>query len=233
VQAVVAVLRFEDFVLDVDARRLLRGHVDVHLSPKAFELLKTLVYSYPQAVSKADLHQRLWPGIFVSEGNLALLMTEIRNALGDDARDPHYVRTLHGFGYAFKAEVVEVPVSSRGIDADERSHWLMWDNRSFRLRPGENVVGRQPGCDVVLDVPGVSRRHASITVKPDGVRLMDLGSKNGTLARGKRIDAPVLLSDRDEIQIGPVVVTYREVDPVSGTETFTIPAGPSTSSRRR
>ena len=66
-------LQFGEFVLAVDARRLVHGGTDVHLSPKAFELLKALVEAYPRALSKAELHERLWHGIFVSEGNLALL----------------------------------------------------------------------------------------------------------------------------------------------------------------
>jgi DNA-binding winged helix-turn-helix (wHTH) protein len=93
-----ATLTFGEFALDLDTRRLLRQSADVHLSPKAFELLKALVENHPRAVSKNELRERLWPGVFVSEGNLSLLMTEVRNALGDDAREPRFVRTLHGFG---------------------------------------------------------------------------------------------------------------------------------------
>jgi len=222
-------LRFGDFVLSVESRRLLRQGADVHLSPKAFALLKTLVESYPSAVSKAELHGRLWPNIFVSEGNLALLMTEIRNALGDDARDPRYVRTLHGFGYAFKAEVAKAP----GTEGDDRSHWLIWETHSFRLVASVNIVGRNPDCDVILDVPGVSRRHASIMVEGRRTVIADLGSKNGTVVRGKRISGGAALNDRDEIEIGPVTLTYRDVFRVKGAETFTMPPKTSASSRPR
>ena len=235
-------LQFGDFVLAVDARRLLyrgpaeAGHcveTEVHLSPKAFELLKALVESYPRALSKAELHERLWHGIFVSEGNLALLMTEIRTALGDDARDPRYIRTLHGFGYAFKAEVSTAPPVAIVAGDDGRSHWLVWESRSFRLGAGENVIGRNPDSQVILDVPGVSRRHACIAIGEGGTRISDLGSKNGTIVGGHRITSAVALHDRDQVELGPVTLTYREMLPVRGTETFTLMPEPSASSRRR
>ena len=220
-------------MLAVDARRLLHRGRDVHLSPKAFELLKALVESYPRALSKAELHERLWHGIFVSEGNLALLMTEIRTALGDDARDPRYIRTLHGFGYAFKAEVSNAPPVAMAASTDSKTHWLVWESRSFRLSAGENVIGRNPDSQVVLDVPGVSRRHSCITIDDGGTRINDLGSKNGTIVRGHRITSAVALHDRDQVELGPVTLTYREMLPVRGTETFTLMPEPSASSRRR
>ena len=57
----------------------------------------------PKAVSKADIHSRLWPDIHVSEPNLGNLVVELRAALGDDARRPRIIRTVARFGYAFGA----------------------------------------------------------------------------------------------------------------------------------
>lgn len=225
-------LQFGDFILALDARRLLRRGRDVHLSPKAFEFLKALVENYPRALSRAELHERLWRGIYVSEGNLALLMTEIRTALGDDAREPRYIRTLHGFGYAFKAEVTSAPPLAVTA-GDTRSQWLVWESRSFRLGIGDNVIGRNPDSQIVLDVPGVSRRHACITSDAGPPRITDLGSKNGTVVRGQRVTSAVEIRDKDRLEIGPVTLTYREVLPARGTETSTVMRAPSASSRRR
>ena len=94
--------RFGEFVLDSDTREVHRGREPVHLSPKAFQLLEALVESRPKALSKAALHDRLWPKTFVVEANLANLVGEIRAALGEDPRRPRFVRTVHGFGYAFR-----------------------------------------------------------------------------------------------------------------------------------
>ena len=77
--------RFGRFVLDCDTRQLLRDGSEVHLSPKAFELLAILLANQPRAVSKTELQERLWPSTFVEETNLAGLVAEIRRALGDSA----------------------------------------------------------------------------------------------------------------------------------------------------
>jgi DNA-binding winged helix-turn-helix (wHTH) protein len=97
-------LRFGSCTLDVDARRLFRGENEVHLSPKAFETLRVLVESRPRAVSKAELHARVWPDVFVGDVSLARAINEIRQALGDD-RHGRIIRTVHSHGYAFVGEV--------------------------------------------------------------------------------------------------------------------------------
>jgi DNA-binding winged helix-turn-helix (wHTH) protein len=85
---------FDPFTLDLDTRQLTRGNREIHLAPKALELLATLVLDRPKVVSKAILQERLWPGAFVVEANLSNLVAEIREALGDSARAPRFVRTV-------------------------------------------------------------------------------------------------------------------------------------------
>ena len=116
-------------------RQLLREAVPVHLSPKAFDLLALLVQGRTTAISKADIHQRLWPHTFVSDGSLAVLVTEIREALGDNARRPTYVRTVNRFGYAFVAPVVEVDRHLVLPDAVPPC-WLSWGTERAVLKPG-------------------------------------------------------------------------------------------------
>ena len=76
--------RFGPFTLDLDTRQLLDGKREIHLAPKAFELLSTLVAERPAVLSKATLLERLWPGSFVVDANVSNLVAEIREAL--DAR---------------------------------------------------------------------------------------------------------------------------------------------------
>jgi non-specific serine/threonine protein kinase len=94
-------LGFGDFVFDLESRELLRAGTAVPLSPKAFQLLGLLVQSRPRALSKGELQDGLWPGTFVVEKNLTNLIGEIRKALGDDAAEPRFIRTVARFGYAF------------------------------------------------------------------------------------------------------------------------------------
>ena len=99
-------ISFGAFTLDLQSRQLTSAGREIHLEPKAFELLSALVLERPKALSKADLQERLWPNTFVAEANLSNLVGEVRAALGDPARAPRFVRTIHGFGYAFCGEAV-------------------------------------------------------------------------------------------------------------------------------
>ena len=98
---------FGNCVYDRDTRLLLRDGKSVPVSPKAFELLGLLLAARPAAVSKADLQENLWPDTFVLEANLPNLVAELRAAIREDARRPAFIRTLHGFGYAFSGPVVD------------------------------------------------------------------------------------------------------------------------------
>jgi DNA-binding winged helix-turn-helix (wHTH) protein len=98
---------FGEFTLDEERRQLLRAGISVPLEPKAYELLSLLVARRPLALSKVQIHDVLWPGIFVSDSALAGLITDLRSVLGDSARQPRFVRTVHGFGYAFSGDARE------------------------------------------------------------------------------------------------------------------------------
>lgn len=79
-------VRFDRFELDSDLRLLMDGAQPVHVSPKALRLLEILIESRPRPLSKQELTDTIWADTFVDESNLAGLITEIRGALGDDAR---------------------------------------------------------------------------------------------------------------------------------------------------
>ena len=92
--------------------------------------------------------------------------------------------------------------------AENTTYWIMADG-PMRLTPSANVLGRDPDAAVWFDRPGVSRQHARITIEGDRAVLEDLGSTNGSWLGGVRLDAPVPLTDGDEIRLGPVTVTFR------------------------
>ena len=208
-------ITFADCVLDTDARQVRRAGVAVRLSPKAYELLCVLVECRPRVLSKHELYARLWKDTFVVEANLANLVSEIRTALGDSARESRLIRTAHGFGYAFCAEVHERPKP-----APLARHYLVWNQREFALPSGRHDIGRDPRASVRFDLPSVSRFHARVTVADEGATIEDLGSKNGTLVRGQRLGAPTALHDGDEIRLGAVVIIFREW--VEGRPTVTL-----------
>ena len=207
-------VRFGDCKVDTETRQLIRSGNPVHVSPRAFELLRLLLERRPKALSKAELHERLWPGTFVSDSALAGLVREIRAALGDRARQPRYLRTLPAFGYAFCGVAAEIAhVAARSADVSYR---LLWKGRDVTLTEGETVLGRGPDSAVWIDDESVSRRHARLRITAGAVRLEDLDSKNGTFVNGRRVEAAEL-ADKDEIRLGSVSLTLRILSRVGTT----------------
>lgn len=180
-------LRFGDCVLDSDTRELFRNGRPVAVAPKVYQLLEILLAERPNAVSKTTLHERVWPDTFVSDANLANLVADLREALGDDAKQPRMIRTVQRFGYAFQAEAVNEPADGSGAGSVFR---LIWGDREVTLREGPNGLGRDRDAVLWIDVYSVSRHHARITVAGDEAVLEDLGSKNGTFVGGVPVDRP-------------------------------------------
>ena len=213
-------LRLGECTLDVGARQLTRRGEALHLSPKAFELLRLLIEHRPRALSKQELHEHVWPDTFVSEANLASLINEVRHVLDDDAREPRFVRTVHRFGYAFCGSVIEVAEATPVADSSEFC-WLVEGGRRLPLQYGENILGRDEG--IQIDSPTVSRRHACIRVSGSEAVIEDLGSKNGTFVGGERLAAPLRLKDGDEIRIGSIVSRFRMTARKAATATWIEP----------
>jgi predicted ATPase/DNA-binding winged helix-turn-helix (wHTH) protein len=135
---------FGDFLLDLDTHELVRAGTPVSLSPKAFQLLGILVEHCPRALSRTELQERLWPSTFVVEKNLTNLVSEIREALGDDPSHPRFIRTVHRYGYSFREapateadanDVSGSPVGASTPVPDDRRHNLPV--------PLTNFIGRE------------------------------------------------------------------------------------------
>jgi DNA-binding winged helix-turn-helix (wHTH) protein len=197
---------FAECVLDTDGRRLLREGQPVHLTLKAYELLLALVEQRPRVLSKGELRARLWPDTHVLEANLPNVVAEAREALGDDARQPRFIRTVHGFGYAFCGQAVE---EAAGAAEDRWVYRLAWEGGVAALAEGEYLLGRHPHSVVPLDGDTVSRRHARLHIQGGQATLEDLASRNGTFLRGQRLAAPAALRDGDEFRVGSMSITFR------------------------
>jgi len=202
-------LSFNGCVFDSGTHEIVRGEHLAALPPKAFLLLDLLIASRPNTVSKEEIHKRIWPDTFVTDANLANLVADLREALGDDAREPNIIRTVHRFGYAFRGEVEEVSADSKALPLGSVACRVLWDGREISLQEGENVLGREEGAAVWIDESSVSRHHARIIVDGGGATLEDLGSKNGTKLQGSNISRSSRLADRDVIEIGPASIVFR------------------------
>lgn len=105
----------------------------------------------------------------------------------------------------------QAPSPPRKVKASDRP-CLLHDGHRYLLISAINVVGRDDDADVVLDDPGISRRHSEIRVSIDGPHFVavirDLGSTNGTFVNGERVDAQ-RLHDGDQVTVGRTSLTYR------------------------
>jgi DNA-binding winged helix-turn-helix (wHTH) protein len=209
--------RFGAFELDSARRQLVRDGTELHLTPKAFDLLELLVAAAPRVVPKRELHASLWPRAVVSDAALAGLVKEVRAALGGHDRETPTIRTAHRVGYALATPRDDKPASPSGSTC-----WLAAGERRFALYDGANVVGRDPGAAVFLDDVTVSRRHARIVVAAGRAVLEDLASTNGTYLDGCRLVQPAVLRDAGLIRFGDLPVTYREASAAGPTLDVTL-----------
>ena len=209
-------IRFADCTFDLDTRQLLRGGHDVHLPPKAFELLKLLIENRPRVLSKTELIEHVWAGVFVSDASLAKVVSRIRKAIGQ-RDDSGIIRTVHSCGYSFAAELTEYhgePPSA----IPPAACCLVCGRREFPLVDGEHVVGRDVDASIRLDSPKVSRQHARLIVSGVSVTVLDLGSKNGSFVRGSRVTDPRTLQPGDDLRIGPFALVLQVGDYSASTE---------------
>ena len=213
-------MTFGDYRLDIGQRTLWRGRNVVHLGPKAFDLLRLLIEHCPNVVTKRDMMAALWPDTYVTEGNVATLVRDLRAVLRDDPRRARFIRTVHGVGYAFAAVISDPSAKRRDVSA---SRWrLVWGERELPLRAGENIIGR-PGDGVTgVDAPTVSRQHARIVIAGDDATVEDLGSKNGTWLGEAQVTTPAALKDGDRVRLGSVLLTARRRSAQTSTMTMAV-----------
>jgi len=205
---------FDRFSFDSERRELNDGTQPTHLGPKAFRLLEILIANRPRPLRKEQLYESIWPDTVVEESNLAGLINELRVALGDRARKPRFIRTVHGFGYAFCGEV-------KDDDAPRFAGFVVFRGREVPLREGVNVLGRDVSADVQVDDSTVSRRHAVIDIRPDGATIEDLSSKNGTFLDGVKITGTAPLTEGQPIVLGDAQIVFRRSPAIGSTVTVT------------
>lgn len=207
---------FADCTLDTESREFSRHGAEVHLSPKAYDLLLLLIEQRPRVVAKQELMNELWPNTFVVEANLHVLIGELRAALGEKSSRVGSIKTHHGIGYGFVAEVHEKRSRPSLVSRGRGSIILVVGSKRITLGNGTHEVGRDRDCEVLLNDAGVSRRHARFVVTGRSVVVEDLGSKNGTLVNGTLIKRPTPIASGDEITFGSAktsIETSRGEDP--------------------
>ncbi len=145
-------LLFPLFRLDPTNAQFWRGHEQVRLRRKTFDVLRHLVEHPGQLITKDVLIETVWAGMAVSDSLPAICVRELRKALGDDARTPRFIETAHGRGYRFIAEVTamaqlnpatvssSLPTGHKPIvnEHDAERDWLRHQYANYPSRKGEN-----------------------------------------------------------------------------------------------
>ncbi|MBV9217240.1 MAG: winged helix-turn-helix domain-containing protein [Acidobacteria bacterium] len=106
------IFRFDDFTLDLEQRRLLKGSSEVPLTPKAFEVLSVFVAQPDKIIKKDFLLETIWPDTYVSESTLTQNVYQLRKALGQ-LDGGEYIETIPKFGYRFRARFHDLPKIER------------------------------------------------------------------------------------------------------------------------
>jgi DNA-binding winged helix-turn-helix (wHTH) protein len=108
-----ASLRFDRFTLDLARGCLRAGDQDIHLRPKAFDVIRHLAENAGRLVSKEELHDTVWPGVVVSDDSLVQCIRELRQKLGDDGQ--RLIKTVPRRGYRLDSAATRPPPGERSL----------------------------------------------------------------------------------------------------------------------
>lgn len=184
--------RFSDFTLSPRRRLLLREGREVPLIPRYFDLLVLLVERRHEAVHRRDIFDRVWTDVIVSDSALSQAVRTLRRTLGDDSREPRFIRTVSRHGYRFVfADVIE-----ETDDGPRPEPVTRLPPHPVETPPGDAY---EPLLDRLIRAPSEDdRREAAELLHALGTSeaLRRLGTRPGhasarALLRDTRWDAPV------------------------------------------
>ena len=148
---------FPPFRFDLLNQQLWRGEKELSLRPKTFEVLRYLVDRPGQLVTKAMLLDAVWPGLVVSDSMPATCVAELRRELGDDARTPQFIETVHRRGYRFIAQVTmpaATPEPTHKLSRESNSQKSMVGREAELARLGNSHAQVLEGRRLILFVTG-------------------------------------------------------------------------------
>ena len=148
---------FGRFRLDLEECLLLRNGRPVSLKPKALEMLALLIENSGRMIDKEELMRRLWPDSFVEEANIAVNISQLRKALGQNGNGEQYIETVPKRGYRFVAAVREIEVAAPALVVRERvrSHVIIEEQEMDD--EGELSVARETRARTIPALPQTSQ----------------------------------------------------------------------------
>ena len=205
---------FGPFQLDLQAAELRRDGHRIELRPKCFQLLVFLLQNAGKLISREVLLEEIWSDVVVGQDTLSRTVTEIRQALSDPADAPQFIETVPRYGYKFIAAI------TRAHRPTNHCLFIVHRHQEYPLSEGEHIIGRGQDAAIHLYTPLISRHHARIRVRGSQLTLEDLGSKNGTLVNGRRVNGTVELHTGDTIHVGGELMIVRSATDSTTTAGF-------------
>lgn len=144
-------VRFGPFRLEPRRAQLYRDDRVVHLRPKTWEVLCLLVANPAHLLTKQDIIDAVWQGSAVGDTMPSISVRELRQALGDDSRNPRYIETVHRRGFRFIAELTQVPAEAGSTTRADPAQTAPFVGRDVELATLDDLIRRSdPRCRVAL-----------------------------------------------------------------------------------
>ncbi|MFB3111479.1 MAG: tetratricopeptide repeat protein [Gemmatimonadales bacterium] len=200
---------FGEYQLDAEARALQQNGQRVHVEPKVFDLLVYLIEHRERVASPNELLDALWPGVSVTPAALSRAVEKARQAVGDDGEHQTVLRTEHGRGFRFVAEVSVAPPPEAALPTTTRARtrfaaatgvaalllvavvaWFLnrptadaTPARSIAVLPFVNLSG-DPGQEYFSD--GITEELVNTLTAIEGLRVV--GRTSSFFFKGKDVD---------------------------------------------
>ncbi len=156
---------FAAFELDTDRHELRNAGVRVPVEPQVFALLRLLVEHHGRTVNKSEILATVWKGRIISDAAISSRMKSVRQAIGDSGRAQSLIRTVHGAGFCFVADVTTRLELSFSHPADTATAKSVADTRpSIAILPFQYLGRSEPAFPIAEALPSdlisaLSRLH--------------------------------------------------------------------------
>lgn len=194
--------RFGDFTVSPRRRILSRRGEERPLIPRYFDLLVFLIERRHEAVHRRDIFDRVWSDVVVSDSALSQAIRTIRRTLGDDPREPRFIRTVSRHGYRF--------VCADVVEEEDDNAWPSTPAESTEV--AQSTVAADPFEPLLQRVTGVARTPDEEEEQREAAELLHARGTGEALRRLDRLPrhafARALLRDTrwDVAGAGPVPI---------------------------
>lgn len=169
------IYQFGEFELDYAKYELKRAGEQIHVEPQTLALLHFLVCNRDQLISRNVLIERVWSGRTVSDWAVSAAIKAARLSLGDTTSPRRYIRTVHGKGVRFVADVVEVASSTvkpdNALQSDRELHLMILPLRDFSADNRNQYLADGITEDLISELGAAS--HLRIASRNASFRLQD------------------------------------------------------------